>query len=219
MAFIDRILMRDQAAIARLDEIRGFKRGFPSRGLLDETGLARYYDGKFGAYSHDSDRWKEGEASLLRANPQLRRIDVVADGIFSDGVWKVVRTGSIFSPPPEAAALGQVAGVRLRTDDHFLYGLLTLDLGTEIMFTKLRVGEMLSMRTYMVRPSALDRGIVIEPQDDEQQGPVPRSMADRSRNALGIYETVREAIEALRKILRLDVREAPDGSTGPGAAG
>ncbi len=200
MALIDRILLRGEDATARAEAMREFKRVFRGRGLLEERGLTDYYDHRYGKYSKERDRWEEGNASIFKANPELRRIDQVADFIFTNGVFVRSGVGEVLSPGNEVE--GVIAAIRLRNASRSLSGMLTLDVGGETRFTKLRLGNFSTNGVLTIRPSALDRGIVIEPDEEEKtRRELPLSASDRSRNPIGIFQTVAEAVDALRQVI------------------
>jgi len=200
MALIDRILLRGPQETERAEAKREFKRVFRGRGLLEERGLTDYYDHKYGKYAIERDRWEDGNASIFKANPELRRIDQVADFIFTNGVFVRSGVGEVLSSGNEVE--GVIAAIRLRNASRSLSGMLTLDVGGETRFTKLRLGNFFTNGVFTIRPSSLDRGIVIEPDEEEKtRRELPLSASDRSRNPIGIFQTVAEAVDALRQVI------------------
>jgi hypothetical protein len=199
MAFIDSLLRRSPEETARAEAMREFRRVFKSRGILEERGLNSYYDARYGPYSSKVDVWEPENVCIFKSNPQLRRVDIFADAMFMDGLYRLVRLGDVISPQNELE--GSIALVRLR-DDGSLSAMLTLDIGDEVRFTKLRIGHAINRKVYVVRPSSLDGGIVIEADENERiKRDLPLSVSDRSANPMGIFRTVMEAIEAMKLII------------------
>jgi hypothetical protein len=200
MALIDRILLRGPEETARAESKREFRRVFRTRGLLEEKGLTDYYDHRYGRYGKDRDNWEEGNANIFKANPELRRIDIVADFMFANGVFVLSGMGDVVSP--RNVVEGCIAAVKLRNTSRSLSGMLTLDIGGEARFTKLRIGNFLTNGVFTIRPSSLDRGIVIEPDEEEKvRRELPISVSDRSQKPIGIFQTVAEAVDALRQVI------------------
>ena len=185
--------------IARAEAKREFRGLFRKRGLLEEQGLTSYYDAKFGHYEREKEAWGHGKASLFSANPQLRRVDVVADALFTDGLYRLLGLGDVVSRRGNME--GTIATVRLQNCERTLSGMLTLDVGGETRFTKLRIGEIETRSVFTIRPSALDRGIVVEPDEDDRiERELPLSVHDRSIDPIRVFQTVADAIDALRVI-------------------
>lgn len=200
MAFIDKVLLRGPEETKRAESKREFKRVFRGRGLLEERGLTSYYDKKYGVYSKDRDKWEDGNANIFRANPELRRIDQLADFVFTNGIFVRSGVGEVVSA--ENIVEGVIAAVKLRNTSRSLSGMLTLDVGGDVRFTKLRVGNFFTSGVFTVRPSSLDRGIVVEKDGDEKERrELPLSVSDRSAKPIGVFQTVAEAVDALKQVI------------------
>ena len=203
MALIDRILLRDKDATARAEAIREFKRIMPARGgfsELAESGITAYYDKKFGQFEPAHDRWEEGCASAVRANPSLLRIDVIADSVFKNGGFELCAAGPVRSDVPPFDHEGIVAAIRLSDRPGIVTGMLTLDIGGGARFSKLRIGTIRG-NDFLVRLSLQDRGMTIGP-NRPVEGGLPETIHQRAAEGSEVFQTISETIVAIERILR-----------------
>ncbi len=202
MAFIDKILFRDAQTVAHLEQIRAFHRRTPKRGLLEEFGLTNHNDARYGRFDRKSDGWEDGHATLLSSNPHLRRLDFVADSLFLDGEYRVLKAGRVFPRTEPFVCEGTLAVIHAINSRRNLEGVLTIDLGDMLRFGKLRLLDRETDHAYTVRPSSLDRGIVVEACDALLEKDLPVAVNERAREPLGVFKTITETIEALKRMLR-----------------
>lgn len=196
MALIDRMLLRNAEETARAEALREFRGIMPRAGRFSEvaqSGIRSYYDKRFGHYSPELDSWKE-EAHVLKANPQLRRVDVIADAVFSSGKFQLRGLGVVRNDSG-----GMIAAISLIDSGGERLGMLTLDIGSEVRFTKLRIGKA-SGDDYAVRPSSLDRGLVLY-HNKPAGGKLPDAISDRAEGIIAIFQTIEDAVLALRRLL------------------
>ncbi len=200
MALIDRILLRNAEETARAEGMREFRRIMPARGKFSEfaeSGITSYYDRRFGRFGPALDAWNDNP-QVLKANPQLRRADVIADTVFESGVFAVKGLGPVMSGSGEVE--GTIAAISLSDRPGILFGMLTLDVASEIRFTKLRIG-VIGGKDFLVRPSALDNGMLISPNMPGGR-PLPEAISDKAPEGSHIFKTIEETILALERLLR-----------------
>ncbi len=202
MAFIDRILLRNPEETARAEATREFRRLMPMGGRFSEfaeSGITSYYDRRFGAFEPRLDEWRGG-AQIIQANPQLRRVDVIADALFGSGSFRVSGIGPVVSRSDPLSVEGVIAVVGIRDRPGIMMGMLTLDIGSEIRFTKLRVG-IEGRGDWVVRPSSLDLGMAIS-QNPAVPRDLPETVSDKAPQWSIIVQTIGEAIAAIEGLLR-----------------
>lgn len=202
MAFIDRLLLRGPEETARAEALREFRRVMPAGGRfsqLAESGVTEYYERRFGRFEIALDRWNDAHATALRANPQLRRIDVIADSIFDAGRFELCKAGPIRSDAPPFDVEGLIAIIRLKDRAGRMGGMLTLDIGSEVRFSKLRLG-LSSGRDYLVRLSIPDGGMIIGPNMPEH-GRLTETVRERAPAGSDVFQTVADAVAAIRRII------------------
>lgn len=207
MALIDRILLRNEVETARAEAMREFKRVMPSRGRFSEfveSGITSYYDHRFGRFDPAIDEWRKEtwreEPHILKANPQLRRVDVIADSVFDSGVFDVKGLGAVRSRSEPGKVEGAIAAIGLSDRPGVMIGMLTLDIGSEIRFTKMRIG-VVGGKDFVVRPSSLDYGMVISPNVPGQRD-LPEAINERAAEGSQIFLTIQDTILALERLLR-----------------
>jgi hypothetical protein len=203
MALIDRLLLRGPEETARAEALREFKRIMPSRGRfseLAESGITAYYDKKFGQFEPAHDRWEEGCASAIRANPSLLRIDVIADNVFKAGRFELCAAGPVRSDVPPFVHEGIVAAIRLADRAGLVTGMLTLDIGGGARFSKLRIGSA-SGGDFLVRLSLLDGGMTVGP-NRPVEGRLPETIHQRAAEGSEVFQTISETIVAIERVLR-----------------
>ncbi|MEW6722247.1 MAG: hypothetical protein AB1324_03225 [Candidatus Micrarchaeota archaeon] len=201
-SIIDRILNRSAEEIARKNAMREFKKRMPKSGSLhelEESALVGYYNARFGTFEESLDRWEAGHASALRANPQLRRIDVIADAIFQSGMFRVLGAGPVFSR--RTIYEGNIAVIGLNDRAGLIAGRLTLDIGGDVRFSKL-VFTALGGDAFVVQASLLDGGMAIEPASKSMSGGLPKSIHDRAAEGSEVFQTLSETLVAIDRILR-----------------
>jgi hypothetical protein len=204
MALIDRLLLRNPQEAQRARALREFRRIMPKRGRfseLGESGITTYFDRRFGAFEPALDRWEGGHTSALRSNPQLRRIDVVTDQLFRTGHFSLVKYGDLRSKEPPYETEGLVAILRLRGNGGRTFGVLSLDIGSEIRFSKLRLGTE-DGRDYLVRLSTLDGGMIVGP-NQPQLGKLPESVNERAAYGSEAFQTITETIAAMERLIHI----------------
>lgn len=200
----------------QLIDALGSRKGTVSKGVL-----TRFYDFKFGAYTVGEDRTRLGE-NVLEENPQLRRLDFVAEKLFENGTFNLlgVRTEFKTTGGPKnriRSFEGVTAKIRIESKDRQATGVLTLDLtGDEIKFTKLEIvagreEEFWHQEAYLARLSIPAGGIVIERFDSAielaeykrgRETSVALNVEDEPRKNWS-YSTIRGVTETLfRKIYR-----------------
>lgn len=200
MALIDRILLRNAEETARAEGMREFRRLMPSKGKFSEfaeSGITSYYDSRFGRFGPAIDSWND-HPQVLKANPQLRRVDVIADTVFESGSFRLRGLGPVRSESGKPE--GSIAAISLSDNPGTMIGMLTLDVASEIRFSKLRIGTA-SGGDYVVRPSSLDHGLVIYP-NRPMKRELPEAVSDKAEGIIAIFQTVEDAILALQSLLR-----------------
>ncbi len=201
MALIDRILLRNAEETARAEGMREFRRLMPRKGGFSEfaeSGITSYYDSRFGRFGPALDSWDD-HPQVLKANPQLRRVDVIADTVFESGGFELKGLGQVRSKA-DGGQEGIIAAISLSDRPGVLFGMLTLDVASEIRFTKLRIG-MAGGKDFLVRPSALDHGMIISPNMPIER-PLPEAISDKAPEGSHIFKTIEESILALERLLR-----------------
>jgi len=207
MALIDRLLLRGPKETARAEAMREFRRIMPAGGRfseLAECGITEYYDQKFGRFKPALDQWNEIHPFALRANPQLRRIDVIADNVFHSGRFRLCGAGPIRSDVPPFEHEGMIATFRLIDRTGYITAMLTLDIGSEVRFSKLRIGNA-SGKDFLVRLSILDGGMTIGP-NRPVEGRLPETIHERAPELSDVFQTVSETIVAIERMLRNSAR-------------
>ncbi len=201
MAFVDRLLLRGPEETARAEAMREFKRTMLRHGSFSEfaeSGITSYYDHRFGRFEPALDVWK-AEVHILKGNPQLRRVDVIADTVFGSGLFAVKSLGPITPRSDPGLIEGVAAAVALQDRPGRMIGMLTLDVGSEVRFTKLRIG-VVGGNELVVRPSALDRGMAISPNKPGRRD-LPETMSEKAPQGSIIVQTIGEAVAALERLL------------------
>ncbi len=216
---IERMLIRNPEILAsrkaawRFMDLLGERRG-----IVRVNGkLAKFYDERFGRYDPIADVARGGKANVLDANPQLRRMDVVAEEVFAGGSYAFDGAGPVISPrwqpvagPQRPTSFdGTIAIITLR-GLHGLKGALTLDVdGEEVKFTKLRIGAPDGSMVYTVRLSVPSGGITVEEMDQRLasfmlgQRDMPETVGEPASNGSSVFTTIRETVDALVKRLGL----------------
>jgi hypothetical protein len=203
MALIDKLLLRGPEDTARAEAMREFRCLMPGGGRfseLTESDITTYYDLRFGRFEPALDRWDGAHASVLRANPQLRRIDVIADSVFHAGRFELCRAGPIRSDVPPFEHEGMIATIRLKDRAGKMSAMLTLDIDGEVRFSKLRIGTSVG-NDFLVRLSTLDGGMTIGP-NRPAQGRLPETIHERAPELSDVFQTISETIVAIERILR-----------------
>ncbi|MBI5158592.1 hypothetical protein HY992_00550 [Candidatus Micrarchaeota archaeon] len=137
-------------------------------GRIESGTLTGFYDAQYGEYSKASDALRRESENVLEQNPQLRRLDVVAEKLFEGGTFKVLGVKSVMqktgAPARRRETLeGITAGIRVESEDRMVAGVLTLDLkGEEVKFTKLEVVDGKNGKAFLVRLSLPTGGVVVE---------------------------------------------------------
>ena len=223
---IERAITIDPQILSRKQATWDFKDVLGrTRGRVERGRINTYYDRKFGKYSVETDRWDRESVNTLLANPQLRRIDVVAESLFEGGEFKLEDVGSVFYPrwrptagPARSISYdGTIAVITLVDHAEELKGGLTLDIGGDVRFTKLLVarkddvieGTNIPKVLYIVRLSLVSRGVIIR-EDDPQIARLTQGMRDAPESVnepagdAQIFTTIREALAAIKEKLRIN---------------
>jgi hypothetical protein len=202
MALIDRILLRGPEEAARAEAARELKRAMPKSGRfqeLERSGITGYYDKRFGQFDPTLDRWEEGHASALKANPLLRRIDIVADSLFHSGRYERCGLGPVYRGGRLGEYEGTIATIRMEDGPAYTTAMLTLDVGGEVRFSKLRIGTR-EGTDYIIRLSPLDGGMIIAP-NRPGRGDLPEAIHERAADGSEVFRTLSETIAGLEILL------------------
>ncbi len=202
MALVDRLLLRGPEETARAEAVREFKGSIPRKGRfqeLERSPITNYYDRKFGQFDPSLDRWEDGHASALKANPLLRRIDVVADSLFHSGRFRRAGLGPVFRAGRLDEYEGTIATIMMADGPSFTTAMLTLDVGGDVRFSKLRVGT-ISGVDYLVRLSTLDGGMIIAP-NRPVRGDLPESVHQRAAEGCEVFQTLSETLARIEILL------------------
>ena len=204
MALIDKLLLRNPEETARAEAKREFRRLMPSRGRISEIaqcGITAYYDKKFGRFEPAHDRWDGSHASTLQANPQLRRIDVIADNMFKGGRFSLNEIGDVRSKDPPHDYEGTMALARLTDRRDMMVAMLILDIGSEVRFSKLRVATVTG-HDFMVRLSTRDHGMIVGPNTLFSRQ-FPETVHERGAEGSRVFHTLLETLDAIERILAI----------------
>jgi hypothetical protein len=202
MALIDRILLRNAEETARAEALREFKKEMPQYGAFHEIARSKltcYYDRRFGNFEPQHDRWKDGEADLLKANPLLRRIDIIADSLFKAGRFEVRSMGNIRCDDAPGTVAGTIAAISMMNRARNMMGMLTLDIGTEVRFSKLRLYAD-NTDGYVIRLSMLDRGMTVQHGLTDGKG-VPETVHERAAEGSEVFQTLSETLARMERLL------------------
>ncbi|MFN7991736.1 MAG: hypothetical protein U0R44_06290 [Candidatus Micrarchaeia archaeon] len=203
MALLDRLLLRGPDEISRAEAMREFKRLMPKRGRfgeMQESGITGYYDKRFGLFEPSLDRWEDGHADVLKANPQLRRIDALTDALFQAGRFELRMAGHIISEGSPPRYEGTVAAISVADRAGLMKGMLTLDIGGEVRFSKLRIGTHRGS-DFLIRLSALDHGMALGP-NRPVPGRIPETIHERAAEGSEVFQTLAETLAGIERILR-----------------
>jgi hypothetical protein len=191
----------DPERAARRRAIREFRESVPKRGSfheLERSGLVNYYDKRFGSFDPELDKWEEGKANVLCANPLLRRIDIIADALFRAGQYELRKIGDVMSP--EGPIEGTIAVITMKSRARNMIGGLTIDIGGEVRFSKLRLYAD-NTEGVVVRLSTLDQGMAVQPYLPERRG-MPETIHERAGEGSEIFRTLSETLAGLERLLR-----------------
>lgn len=186
------------------------------RGRIEVGSLTEHYDKKFGRYSPEADRWQDEKLTALEANPQLRRIDVIAEHLFLGGCFNIKCVGPVtgprwqpqFGPRISISNEGLLAIIVLRSQDGFLKAILRLDVEPEeVKFSSLRiVPQTESQLVHTIRLSLVSRGVMVRVNDalveqlNEGMRNFPESIHESAAEA-PVFRTIVETEAELRRSL------------------
>ncbi|MCI0503908.1 hypothetical protein L0Y65_04310 [Candidatus Micrarchaeota archaeon] len=203
MALIDKLLLRGPEETARAQALREFRRIMPGSGRFSEvaeSGLVAYYDRRFGRFEPARDRWNDAHQTVLRANPALRRIDVIADTVFRSGRFRLMGAGPVRSDAPPYELADMIAAIRMEDRPGAMTGMLTLDIGGEIKFSKLRIG-LASGKDFLVRLSSLDGGMTVG-RNQQAGGRLPETVHERAAEGSEVFQTISDTLAGIERFLR-----------------
>ncbi|HSB46927.1 MAG TPA: hypothetical protein VLD37_02855 [Candidatus Bilamarchaeum sp.] len=203
MTFFGTLFGRDPEAAARKEAMREFKRAMPGRGAfheLERSKLTEYYDRRFGQFEPELDRWKDGEADVLKSNPLLRRIDIIADSLFKAGFFELRGAGEVLSLSEPRTVQGTIAAISLMNRARTMTGMLTLDIGSEVHFSKLRLYAD-NTDGFIIRLSTLDHGMTVQPHLPERKG-LPETVHERAAEGSEVFQTLSETLAGIERLLR-----------------
>jgi len=204
MSLVNRLMQSLGQDAQRAMAMREFERRMPARGRIHSIERSRftdYYDKRFGAFEPQLDGWEMGHAMALKANPQLRRIDIVADSLFHSGGFELRSAG-----PVPCGRSGQdledlAAAISIWDGSGKMAAMLTLDIGSEIRHSKLKVCTR-EGRKLLLRLSTLDMGLALIEKPDKD---APAATANtRAPEGSPILQTLAEAIQEIRQRLGID---------------
>src|SRR3989338_372968 len=196
-----------------------------AEGIVEKGRLTKYYDRRFGNYDPQTDRWDTESTNILLENPQLRRVDVIAEDLFKSGEFKLDGIGPVYyprwqpiaGPQRDISYEGTIAIITLVDPKEELKGGLTLDIGTEVRFTKLLVARKdevvpctnIPKVLYTIRLSLVSRAVILREEDPQiaqlSRGlrDLPESVNESASDAL-VFTTVGEALAVLKEKLRIN---------------
>ncbi len=208
MSLLRRFMTPSPVRKERARQLDEFKSVMPRYGIADDGKLQMYYARKFGEFDPLSEAWKDGEADIFKANPGLRRIDVIAEAVFRNGEFILKEVGEVYAPStPVPVYEGTVAVMRLVSSDALMLGHLTLDVSPEVKFSKLRITVMGSDETYTVRASTVDRGMVIYNSLPKAEQ-MPETIRQAAPKGNQVFQTLADTVRALEGILLDQIKEA-----------